>query len=95
MVGGSGEREEAYYGRDIGNADDWIQLFESTGIDFQSHASTIDAFENFLLVFYPQEGLSGDDWDSIREEFADMYGWDMDDDAFWDAWREAIGYGRE
>lgn len=71
--------------------EDWQDLFESTGIDFESHAQTIDAFENFLVAFYPQEDMSGDDWFYVREEFYDLYGIDSHD-IDWEAYREAIGY---
>lgn len=92
MVGGDGSPETTYYGREAGSADDWISLFESTGISFVSHAATIDAFENFLIAFYPQEGLSKDDWEYIRMDFGDMYGFDWEQDFDWEAWREAMGY---
>ncbi len=88
---GSANEYEAWYGREIGNADTWIDLFMETGIDFQSHAQTIDAFENFLIAYYPQEGMSGGDWRDIRQEFMEMYGID-DHSIDWEAYREAIGY---
>lgn len=89
---GTASRDEAWYGESVAGWHDWVELFEQTGIDFDSHAETIDAFENFLLAYYPQEGLSRDDWEYTRLEFAYMYGLRDMDDAFWEAWREAIGY---
>jgi hypothetical protein len=88
-----------YYGQEIyehapheaGNANEWIDLFSETGIDFENPADTVDAFENFLIAFYPQTGMSGDDWYIVREEFFEMYqmsGNQID----WQAYREAIGY---
>lgn len=91
LVGGSGEAQTEYYGREVGGLDDWIDIFEETGIDFADHEQTIDAFENFLLAFYPQEGLSEVDWFYLREEFYELYGI-SDDDIDWEAWREAMGY---
>lgn len=76
-----------------GGADEWIDLFYETGIDFPSSAETIDAFENFLIAFYPQEGMSPDDWFYVREEFFNMYGID-EHEIDWETYREAIGYGR-
>jgi hypothetical protein len=90
MVGHAGA-EESYYGERIGGWSEWVDLFEATGIDFDSHRETIGAFEDFLIAFYPQEGLQRDDWDDIRDEFYDEYGI-SDNDIDWDAWREAIGY---
>jgi len=77
---------------DIGDWAQWRDLFETTGVDFDTSAETIDAFENFLIAFYPQEGMSKDDWEYVRYEFQDMYGLDEFDSDFWAAWREAIGY---
>lgn len=86
-----------YYGQDIypghesGGASDWIDLFHETGIDFESPEETIDAFENFLVAFFPQEGMSADDWWYVREEFYQMYGVN-EHHIDWEAYREAIGY---
>lgn len=91
MVGHAGASHE-WYGERVGGWGEWRDLFESTGVDFDSSAETIDAFENFLIAFYPQEGLSKDDWEYVRLEFQDMYGLNEFDEGFWDAWREAIGY---
>lgn len=71
-----------------GNFDDWYEIFENTGVEY-----TQDAFENFLIAFYPQDGMSGDDWRDVREEFYELYGID-DHDIDWEGYREAIGYGR-
>lgn len=89
LVGGSGEAQTEWYGGTVGGLDEWVEIFKETGIDFQSHEATIDAFENFLLAFYPQEGLSGDDWFYLREEFYDLYGI-SDENIDWEAWRAAI-----
>lgn len=86
--------QEAYPGHEAGGADEWIDLFSETGIDFPSQADTIDAFENFLVSFYPQEGMSADDWWYVREEFYEMYGID-EHSIDWSDYREAIGYGRD
>lgn len=91
MVGHTGA-EEAYYGERIGGWREWRDVFESTGVDFDSHNEQIDAFENFLIAFYPQEGLSRSDWQEIRDEFFNMYGL-SDNDMDWEAYRAAIGYG--
>lgn len=83
--------QETWYGRDAGDADQWIELFEETGIDFPDTGDTTDAFENFLIAFYPQEGMTDDDWWYVREEFYDMYqlsGESID----WEEYRRAIGY---
>ena len=88
---GSGDAQETWYGRDAGSVDDWIDLFEETGVDFDSHDDTIDAFETFLLAFYPQEGMTEEDWFYAREEFYEMYGID-ENEIDWEAYREAIGY---
>jgi hypothetical protein len=92
MVGHAGA-EEAWYGERIGGWNEWKDLFEQTGIqDDNNREDTIDAFENFLVAFYPQEGLSKDEWEVTRSEFADLYGFTDFDDDFWAAWRAAIGY---
>lgn len=91
LVGGSGEAQTEYYGREVGGLQEWVDLFEETGIDFADHAQQIDAFENFLLAFYPQEGLTEVDWFELREEFYDLYGI-SDDNIDWEAWRAAMGY---
>jgi hypothetical protein len=90
LIGTSGE-ERTWYGEDAAGYVEWMGIFEETGIDFDSSAETIDAFENFLIAFYPQSGVSGDDWRALRGEFYDMY--DIDDHNIdWEAWREALGY---
>jgi hypothetical protein len=90
---GTDQEQSIYPGADHSTYgyEEWAVLFEETGIDFDSSADTIDAFENFLLAFYPQENTSGDDWWYVRQEFYDMYGID-DHSIDWEAYREAIGY---
>jgi|SRR5215469_5215512 len=79
----------------VHGANDWIDFYQSLGIDERlSAAGSSDAFEQFLYAFYPQEGLTGDDWWYLRNEFYEMYGID-EGDIDWEAYREAIGYGRE
>jgi len=94
LTGTSGE-SAYYHGHELGDVQHWVDLFEETGIDFDSHDQQIDAFENFLIAFYPSEGeyLSGDEWFYIRQEFYEQYGL-TDADIDWEAYREAIGYGR-
>ena len=90
LIGTDGPAE-IWWGGEADSYASWMDIFESTGLDFDSSTETIDAFENFLIAFYPQEGMSGDDWASIREEFFGMY--DIDDHNIdWQAYREAIGY---
>lgn len=88
---GSEDSQSAWYDREVAGAGDWINLFHETGIDFESSAETVGAFEDFLIAFYPQEGMGGDDWHSVREEFYDEYGID-DHNIDWEDYREAIGY---
>ena len=95
LTGTSGEGSTAY-DHNVAGVEAWVDLFESTGIDFASHEQQIDAFENFLIAYYPTEGdrTSGDEWFYIREEFKEQYGLsdgDLDRD-FWEAYRHAIGY---
>ncbi len=60
-------------------------------VNYESSAETIDAFEMFLQSFYPQEGMSGNDWESVRAEFYELH--DVDESNIdWEAYREAIGY---
>lgn len=92
MVGTAGEQrvyENAPY--TAADAEYWIEIFSETGIDFPSSADTIDAFENFLVAFYPQEGMTPDEWFYAREEFYEMYGID-EHSIDWQAYRESIGY---
>lgn len=91
MVGHAGA-DEGFYGERIGGWSQWRDLFESTGVDFDNSNETIEAFESFLVAYYPQEGLDKTDWEIIRIEYAEMYGTGDMDDQFWAAWREAIGY---
>lgn len=83
--------QETWYGEEAGTANEWIDLFQETGIDFPDAADTTDAFGNFLVAFYPQEGMSGDDWWYVRQEFYDMYQIDQHS-IDWEAYRAAIGY---
>lgn len=83
--------QEIYDGHTTTGASDWIDLFHETGIDFPDSASTIDAFENFLIAFFPQEGMSADEWWYVRGEFYDMYNL-SEHNIDWEAYREAIGY---
>lgn len=93
MVGTAGEQNVYENAPDsVADAEFWIDIFSETGIDFPSEGDTLDAFENFLVAFYPQEGMSPDDWWYAREEFYEMYGID-EHSIDWQAYREAIGYG--
>jgi hypothetical protein len=90
LIGTTGEAE-TWYGEQAGGVAEWLDIFESTGIDFDDSDQTVEAFEVFLLAFYPQDGMSGDDWANVREQFYDLYGID-DHNIDWEAWRAAIGY---
>jgi hypothetical protein len=80
-----------YGGSDAGNANEWIDLFQETGIDFESTSDTVGAFEDFLIAFYPQEGMTGDDWWFVRQEFYEIY--QVNDHSIdWEAYRATIGY---
>ncbi len=83
--------QEIYPGHEAMGWEGWSVLFSETGIDFESSAETIDAFENFLQAFYPQTGADGEYWDSVRGEFYELY--DVDESNIdWEAWRESMGY---
>ncbi|SRR5258707_7061771 len=83
--------QEIYPGHETMDWEGWAVLFAETGIDYESSAETIDAFEMFLQSFYPQEGMSGNDWESVRAEFYELH--DVDESNIdWEAYREAIGY---
>lgn len=87
LVGTTG-RAETYTGGEAGGAMDWIDIFEETGIATGSRESDVEAFEMFLLAFYPQD-KSPDDWWLDRQEFYEIY--DIDDrNIDWEAYREAI-----
>jgi hypothetical protein len=86
--------QETWYGEQAGNANEWIDLFSETGIAPDDPTEHKESFEEFLYAFYPQEGMSGDDWWYVRQEFYDRYGVD-DHSIDWEAYREAIGYGRD
>jgi len=87
LVGTTG-RAETYTGGEAAGAFEWIEIFEETGISTGDRASDVEAFEMFLLAFYPQD-KSPDDWWYDRQEFYDIY--DIDDrDIDWQAYRDAI-----
>ena len=67
---------------------EWSVLASEAGID------NPDAFGAFLVAFYPQEGLTGAEWDQLRDEFFRDYNINPDDLGadWWQAYREAIGY---
>ena len=88
---GSEDGQETWYGEVAGNAEHWIDLYSETGITFESAADDVDAFENFLIAFYPQEGMAEEDWYYVRQEFYDMYQVD-EHNIDWEAYRAAIGY---
>jgi hypothetical protein len=95
LTGTSGEAVE-FLGRDggdheIASVDHWIDMFDETGIDFDSHAQQIDAFENFLIAFYPTDNTSADEWYYARQEFYELYGID-EHNIDWDEYRRSIGY---
>jgi hypothetical protein len=96
LTGTAGEEQDIYPNapNPVADADEWIDFYKSTGLDERlSEGRSSDAFEQFLYAFYPQEGLSGDDWWYLRQEFYEIY--DItDQDIDWEAYREAIGYGR-
>jgi hypothetical protein len=78
----------------IGGWNEWRDVFHSIdGIDFSDMSAEEETqmFSDFLVAFYPDEGLSGSDWDDLRVDFFADY--DIDPDDFdWDAWRHAMGY---
>lgn len=94
VTGSDGGAEETYYGRDAGGFDDWYEIFSETGISYEDSAQEIEAWEMFLWAFYPEEGLSNEDWQTRREEFYELTGI-TDQDIDWEAWREAMGYRRD
>lgn len=88
---GSDDAQRTWYNEYAGNWFMWADLFESTGVDSPDPDETITAFRDFLTAFYPEQGLSKDDWQDLRQQFYDMY--DLSDsDIDWEAYREAIGY---
>ena len=68
--------------------EEWSVLAAEAGVDDP------DTFGAFLVAFYPQEGLSGPEWDQLRNEFFEAYDIDPNDlgSDWWEAYREAIGY---
>ena len=84
LIGTTG-RAETYTGGMAAPAFDWIELFEETGIATGSRQTDLEAFELFLLAFYPQN-KSPDDWYLDREEFYDLYGID-NRNIDWEAYR--------
>lgn len=89
---GTDSEEQVYANAGVaGDWEEWAVLFSETGIDFEDSAETVEAFRDFLIAFYPQEGVSGDDWQLLRWEYYEMYGID-EHNIDWQAWREAIGY---
>jgi len=87
---GTGDYTDAWYGREVGGFAEWHEIWESIGVTGDD-AGELRAFDEFIHAFYPEEGLSGDDWDIRRERFYEMTG-AIDADIDWEAWREAIGY---
>lgn len=87
LVGTTG-RAETYSGGEAAGAFEWIELFEETGISTGDRESDVEAFELFLMAFYPQD-KSADDWWLDREEFYELY--DIDEHQIdWEAYRDAI-----
>ncbi len=90
MVGTDGE-QEIYSGHMAEGWTEWATMFSETGIDYDSSADTVDAFEQFLVAFYPDTATSPEEWRELREEFYEQF--DIDEhDIDWEAYREAIGY---
>lgn len=87
LIGTTG-RSETYTGGEAAGAFDWIEIFEETGISTGSRAGDVEAFEMFLMAFYPQD-KSQEEWWYDREEFYEEYGID-DHDIDWEAYRDAI-----
>lgn len=88
LIGTTG-RSETYNGNIAGPAFEWIEIFEETGISTGSREGDVEAFEMFLLAFYPQD-KSPEEWEADREEFYDEYDiepYDID----WEAYRDAVG----
>lgn len=67
------------------------ELFETTGIPEQMYSDDdmLGFFDDFLFAFYPEEGLTKEEWNERREDFYDetgLYWTDID----WDEWRDII-----
>lgn len=82
-------------GNRVGGWNEWRDVFHSIGgVDFSDMSASQEKqmFSDFLVAFYPSEGLTRDEWEELRYDFyAD---WDIDDvdDFDWEAWRRAMGY---
>lgn len=87
LIGTTG-RAETYSGGEAAGAYHWIEIFEETGIVTGSREDDVEAFENFLIAFYPQD-KSPDEWWYDRQEFYQMYGIN-EHDIDWEAYRAGI-----
>lgn len=87
LIGTTG-RAGTYSGGEAAGAFAWIEMFEETGISTGSRETDVEAFEEFLIAFYPQN-KTPEEWYYDREEFYETY--DISDaDIDWEAYREAI-----
>lgn len=85
---GSRDETETYNGGITGNADDWIEIFSETGIVTDEMETDVEAFEEFLIAFFPQD-KSPDEWFYDRTEFYYRYGIN-DSDIDWEYYREIV-----
>lgn len=88
LIGTTG-RAETYSGGYAEPAWNWIEIFEETGIVTGDRQADVEAFELFLIAFYPQN-KSPEEWYIDRQEFYDQYGID-DRNIDWEGYRYATG----
>ncbi len=87
---GTDQEAETSYGGTAAPFEDWFDLFLDTGIDQPTVEGDVEAFEDFLLAFYPQD-KTADEWWYDREEFYELYDVDVQE-IDWEAYRAALGY---
>lgn len=85
------DAREIYSGHEAAGWEEWAALFSEIPHEWESGGQELDAFEAFLLAFYPDTSTGPAVWAELREEFYDTY--DIDPSEIdWEGWREAMGY---
>ena len=78
-----------------GHFQDFLEVYRSSGASQEDPDADREMFYQFLNAFVPDtDPHDREYWQDIRELFYELSGI-TDEDIDWEAYREAIGYGRE
>jgi hypothetical protein len=90
----SDEEYQEHYENIVGDSEHYEgfrHIFDEAGIPEQMYDDDqmLEFFDDFLFAFYPEDGLTREEWNERREDWYEETGlyWE---DIDWDEWRDII-----